>query len=189
MDQTFQAEWDSPNWCQPNGSGPGVSAQFKASQQRNLQYKSYQIIIDRPSLRLIRLIVSKYVLCLLTNKSLPFWDIPSIILFRIQSQASLEAPNRALKRRVRQRLHKKLGSMLTCEEWGGERRPLKRDNNCFILCCYVDVSIIYIYMYTYTYTFNHMILIYYVYSCIYMYLRSGNVLNRKIKSEPSFEER
>jgi len=34
------------------------------------------------------------------------------------AQASLEAPNRALKRRVRQRLHKKLGSMLTCEEFG-----------------------------------------------------------------------
>jgi len=31
--------------------------------------------------------------------------------------ASAEAPNRALKRRVRQRLHKKLGSMLTSEEF------------------------------------------------------------------------
>jgi len=31
--------------------------------------------------------------------------------------ASAEAPNRALKRRVRQRLHKKLGSMLTAEEF------------------------------------------------------------------------
>mmetsp|Transcript_39091 Transcript_39091/g.72845 ORF Transcript_39091/g.72845 Transcript_39091/m.72845 type:complete len:222 (+) Transcript_39091:58-723(+) len=31
---------------------------------------------------------------------------------------SAEAPNRALKRRVRQRLHKKLGSLLTCEEFG-----------------------------------------------------------------------
>lgn len=34
------------------------------------------------------------------------------------AQASHEAPNRALKRRVRQRLHKKLGSMLPCEEFG-----------------------------------------------------------------------
>eukprot|EP00435_Cladocopium_sp_Y103_P004904 s2022_g1.t1 len=32
------------------------------------------------------------------------------------AQAGLEAPNRAMKRRVRQRLHKKLGSMLSCEE-------------------------------------------------------------------------
>eukprot|EP00438_Fugacium_kawagutii_P003595 Skav221603 [mRNA] locus=scaffold1698:665568:674136:+ [translate_table: standard] len=41
------------------------------------------------------------------------------------AQASLEAPNRALKRRVRQRLHKKLGSMLTCEEFGSAMERFK----------------------------------------------------------------
>lgn len=47
------------------------------------------------------------------------------------AQASLEAPNRALKRRVRQRLHKKLGSMLTCEEFGNamERFKVMEANN------------------------------------------------------------
>jgi len=46
--------------------------------------------------------------------------LPAFVVEEILASAaaaSAEAPNRALKRRVRQRLHKKLGSMLTAEEF------------------------------------------------------------------------
>ena len=100
-----------------------MSAQLRPVIQRNLQYNKHHSNTDKPTLMLS--------FDMFSNQSLPFWrrsqasprNASTLADLSICSicQASLEAPNRALKRRVRQRLHKKLGSMLTCEEppwWG-----------------------------------------------------------------------
>ena len=103
------------------GLETGMNAQLRPVIQRNLQYNKHHSNTDKPTLMLS--------FDMFSNQSLPFWlrsqasprnasTLADLSICSICSicQASLEAPNRALKRRVRQRLHKKLGSMLTCEE-------------------------------------------------------------------------